>query len=117
MRSGRACSAFGGLYWRSILMMAGAWVSGFEDYVHELERIDREIHHFASVCAVDLADEIALRHCLSDVHASWSEDKARQSLRGLLMLRMKVETEMLAHGLTPTRLQVSAPAGPDGEVA
>jgi len=85
-------------------------VSGFEDYPQELSRIDREIFHYAAVCAVDLGDAVALKQCLTDVHDEWAEDKARQSLRGLLMLRLKVEAEMIERGLVPLPL---LPVGAD----
>lgn len=86
-------------------------MSGFEDYPQELSRIDREIFHYAAVCAVDLGDALALKQCLAAVHDEWSEDKARQSLRGLLMLRLKVEAEMIERGLAPPPL---LPAGESG---
>lgn len=74
-------------------------MSGFEDYAHELALLDREILLYASLCHIDLANQTELRLCLADVHDNWPEDKARQSLRGLLQLRMKVETEMIEQGL------------------
>ena len=74
-------------------------MSGFEDYAHELALLDREILLYASLCHIDLANQTELRLCLADVHDSWPEDKARQSLRGLLQLRMKLETEMIELGL------------------
>lgn len=74
-------------------------MSGFEDYGHELAQLDHEIRHYASVCHVDLRNRDELRRCLANVHTNWHEDKARQSLRGLLQLRMKLETEMIELGL------------------
>jgi hypothetical protein len=94
-------------------------VSGFEDYAQELARIDREIFHYAAVCAVDLTDALALQRCLADVHEPRPEDRARDSLRGLLMLRLKVETEMIEGGLQPAPLlRKGEPSGePQGEPA
>lgn len=90
-------------------------MSGFEDYRSELEGIDREIAHFAGVCGVALTDAAALRACLHEQHREWADDRARASLKGLLMLRLKVETEMLEQGLRPPeiaggRLYEDAPA-------
>lgn len=79
-------------------------VSGFEDYRGELADIDREIHHYAAVCGIDLGNADALQRCLRDQNTQWSEDKARSSLRGLLALRLKVEIEMLEQGFQPPEL-------------
>ena len=74
-------------------------MSGFEHYQQEMAQIDREILHYAMVCQIDINDHFALKYCLEHAHASWPEDKARQSLRGLLLLRLTLEAEMLAMGL------------------
>lgn len=79
-------------------------MSGFEDYRGELDGIDREIAHYAGICGVDLADGVALRACLREQRPAWADDRARASLKGLLMLRLKVETEMLEQGLRPPGL-------------
>ncbi len=73
-------------------------VSGFEHYEAELAALDHEIVHWAAVCGVDLTDRAAINACLETPHETWAADKARQSLRGLLFLRMKLETEMLREG-------------------
>ena len=80
-------------------------MSGFEHYGKELAELDREIVHYAAVCGVDLADHAAIKTCLELAHETWAEDKARQTLRGLLMLRMKLETEMLERGMAPNELK------------
>ncbi|MDA0191158.1 MAG: hypothetical protein OSW77_12800 [Proteobacteria bacterium] len=80
-------------------------MSGFEHYAEELASLDREIGHYATLCGVDLADHAAIAACTREVHDSWPEDKPRQTLRGLLILRMKLETEMLEQGLRPTELK------------
>ena len=80
-------------------------MSGFEHYSKELADLDHEIVHYAAVCGVDLADHAAIKACLELAHETWAEDKARQSLRGLLLLRMKLETEMLGQGMTPGELK------------
>jgi hypothetical protein len=79
-------------------------MSGFENYHRELAELDHELRHYAAICEVDLADQPAIRACLEEPHATWAEDKARQTLRGLLLLRIKLETEMIEQGLSPTAL-------------
>ena len=81
-------------------------MSGLEHYGDELAALDREIIHYAAICHVDLADHAAIHACINDApHGTWAEDKARETLRGLLLLRIKVETEMLEQGLNPPTLQ------------
>lgn len=94
-------------------------MSGFEDYAHELALLDREILLYAGLCHVDLANRVELRRCLADVHDSWPEDKARQSLRGLLQLRMKLETEMIGLGLEvpPVGTATNGSNGSSGSIA
>ncbi|MBA3997783.1 MAG: hypothetical protein C0489_06935 [Candidatus Accumulibacter sp.] len=79
-------------------------MSGFENYPAQLAALDREIAHYAALCGVDPADHAAVEACVREVHASWPEDKARQSLHGLLVLRIKLETEMLGEGIVPPPL-------------
>lgn len=80
-------------------------MSGFENYGHELSELDREIVHYAAICGVDLADHAAIHACINAAHTTGADDKAREALRGLLLLRMKVETEMLDQGMTPGELK------------
>lgn len=79
-------------------------MSGFEHYASELAAIDKEILHYAALCGVDVADHAAIHARLQRPHEDWPADKARESLQGLLMLRLKIETEMLAAGLQPPDL-------------
>lgn len=88
-------------------------MSGFEDYAHELAELDREIHHYATVCGVNLANRYEIDACLSAHHDTWAEDKARENLHGLLFLRIKVETEMLELGFSPPPLIAPQPVNPD----
>jgi hypothetical protein len=88
-------------------------MSGFEDYAHELAELDREIHHYAAVCGVNLANRYEIDACLSAHHDTWAEDKARENLHGLLFLRIKVETEMLELGFSPPPLIAPQPVNPD----
>lgn len=79
-------------------------MSGFEHYAEELMALDHEIRHYAAICGVDLANRYAIESCLKEHHDNWADDKARENLHGLLVLRIKVETEMVEHGLTPPPL-------------
>ena len=83
-------------------------MSGFENYPRELTELDKEIRHYAAVCGVDLGKRHEVEACLAARHDSWAADKARETLQGLLLLRLKVETEMLEEGLVPPPLD----AGP-----
>ncbi|MDP2880736.1 MAG: hypothetical protein Q8N89_04030 [Azonexus sp.] len=73
-------------------------MSGFEHYERELRDLDSEIHRYAAVCRVNLANRHEIDACLRNHHDSWADDKARESLQGLLILRIKVETDMIAAG-------------------
>lgn len=79
-------------------------MSGFEHYDRELGNLDHEIRHYAAVCGVDLANKGEIEACLRQYHDSWATDKARESLHGLLILRIKLEAEMITLGLTPSPL-------------
>lgn len=84
-------------------------MSGFEDYTRELSELDHEIRKYALICGVDLRRQAEIDACLHDHHADWASDKARQSLRGLLVLRIKLETEMLEQGFEPAPLIAQTP--------
>jgi hypothetical protein len=79
-------------------------MSGFENYRNELAEIDREIVHYAALCGVDLSDRAAIKACIAQPHDDWAHDKARETLRGLLILRVKIEEEMLGLGQQPPEL-------------
>jgi hypothetical protein len=79
-------------------------VSGFENYGEELANLDREILHYAALCGVDIADHAAIRACIDQPHESISADKMRETLHGLLILRIKIEEEMLGIGQKPPEL-------------
>jgi hypothetical protein len=79
-------------------------MSGFEHYQQEIADLDHEIHKYAMICGVDLANRHEIDACLRDHHESWAADKARESLQGLLILRIKVETEMIEQGMKPPPL-------------
>lgn len=86
-------------------------MSGFEHYDRELRELDHEIHHYAALCRVDLANRPEIEACLRIHHAGWAEDKARESLHGLLILRIKLEAEMIALGFSPPPLVPAQTAG------
>lgn len=79
-------------------------MSGFEHYERELADLDHEIRRYAAICGVELADRHAVEACLQDHHANWADDKARESLHGLLILRIKLEAEMIELGFAPPPL-------------
>lgn len=86
-------------------------MSGFEHYQQELADLDHEIRHYATVCRVDLGNRGEVEACLRIHHDDWAGDKARETLHGLLLLRLKVETEMIELGLTPPPLMASHDGG------
>lgn len=83
-------------------------MSGFEHYDRELRDLDKEIHRYAAICGVNLANRHKIDACLNQHHDTWAEDKARESLQGLLILRIKLEAEMIALGFTPPPLTTTA---------
>jgi hypothetical protein len=76
-------------------------MTGFEHYHQELRDLDHEIHRYAAICGIDLAQRHQIDACLREHHDSWAEDKARASLQGLLILRIKLEAEMISLGMSP----------------
>ncbi|MBP5985736.1 MAG: hypothetical protein KA538_00960 [Azonexus sp.] len=84
-------------------------MSGFEHYDRELAELDKEIRHYAAVCGIDLAKRHEVDACLRQHHDGWANDKARESLQGLLILRIKLEAEMLELGFSPPPLVPPAP--------
>ncbi len=89
-------------------------MSGFEHYDRELRDLDNEIRRYAALCHVDLGKRHEIEACLKQHHDDWAADKARESLQGLLILRIKLETEMIELGFSPPpllqTLEVSPPA-------
>ncbi|WP_287596939.1 hypothetical protein [Thermomonas sp.] len=84
-------------------------MSGFEHYDRELAELDNEIRHYATVCGIDLAKRHEIDACLRQHHDGRAADKARESLHGLLILRLKLEAEMLNLGFAPPPLVPPAP--------
>ena len=83
-------------------------MSGFEHYERELADMDHEIRHYAAVCGVDLANRGEIEACLRIHHDTWAADKARETLQGLLILRLKLEAEMIELGFSPRPLVAPA---------
>lgn len=79
-------------------------MSGFEHYERELADLDHEIRRYAVLCDVDLADRRAVEICVNEHHEGWAADKARLTLKGLLVLRIKLEAEMIELGFSPPPL-------------
>lgn len=79
-------------------------MSGYDNHNEELAALDREILHYAALCSVDVSDHAAIHACLARHHDSWVDDKSRETLQGLLLLRLKVEEEMLRLGMHPKEL-------------
>ncbi|RIX44086.1 MAG: hypothetical protein D3M94_15385 [Rhodocyclales bacterium GT-UBC] len=84
-------------------------MSGFEHYERELAELDHEIRRYAAICGVNLANRYEIDACVSAHHDSWQDDKARESLKGLLILRIKLEAEMIELGFSPPSLIPPAP--------
>lgn len=85
-------------------------MSGFENYEHEIAELDHEIRHYAAICGINLSNRYEIDACLQEPHDSSPEDRARENLRGLLILRIKVETEMIELGFSPPPLIPPLPA-------
>ena len=90
-------------------------MSGFEHYQRELAELDHEIHKYAMLCGVDLSKRHEIDTCLRDHHDTWATDKARESLQGLLVLRIKIEAEMIEQGMQPPPLVTALLAGESRE--
>lgn len=79
-------------------------MSGFEHYERELADLDHEIRRYAAICGVNLSNRFEIDACLRNPHAGWVADKARENLQGLLVLRIKLEAEMIELGFSPPPL-------------
>lgn len=83
-------------------------MSELEHFREDLHAIDREILRAALVARVDLNDEQGLEALMREPvpHTNTPQGHARERLRGLLFLRLKLETEHLrdlAAGMAPER--------------
>ncbi len=73
-------------------------MSGFEHYEQELAALDHEIRHYASVCRVSPENRGELEAFLRQTTENSIENQVRETLRGLLILRIRLETEMIELG-------------------
>ena len=74
-------------------------MSGLEHHQEEIARIDREIYFHASICGIDPSNRLAIEQAEIEHRPPADHDPAWENLRGLLMLRLRVETEMTELGL------------------
>ena len=85
-------------------------MSGFEDYQHELAGIDAQIAHYAAICGLSI-DKPATRNdieaLLQALPAQHGPGNAHQTLQALLILRIRLETEMAELGYDPPELRLS----------
>lgn len=79
-------------------------MSGFEHYQQELASLDHEIRHYAAACGISLENRDEIEACLRQHHDDWLSDKARETLQGLLILRIRLEAEMVEAGFKPPPL-------------
>ncbi|HJV93306.1 MAG: hypothetical protein ACM3SV_01360 [Betaproteobacteria bacterium] len=73
-------------------------MSGFEHYWQEIAALDHEIRHYAAVCRVSLENRGELEALLRQTHENSIENQVHETLRGLLILRIRLETEMIELG-------------------
>ena len=77
-------------------------MGAFEPYDQELKDLDKEIRHYAAICGVDPNN----RHELDAVFHDHQATGSRETLRALLILRVKVETDMLQDDITPPKTDI-----------
>lgn len=73
-------------------------MSGFEHYRQEIAALDHEIRHYAAVCRVSPENRGELEVFLRQTQENAIANQARDTLRGLLALRLRLETEMISLG-------------------
>lgn len=76
-------------------------MSLFEHYEREMADVDREIAHWAAVCRIDPTDGAQLEACRKAHLTVHGLDHPHDTLRGLLLLRLKLEAEMVELGMAP----------------
>lgn len=79
-------------------------MSGFEHYERELAEMDQEIRRYAAICGVNLNNRHEVDACLNEPHDGRPRDRAQETLQGLIILRLKLEVEMLEQGFAPPPL-------------
>lgn len=84
-------------------------MSGFEHYQEELAGLDREIAHYAAICGLlieSAASRKEIEALLHSLPADGKENHARETLQALLILRIRLETEMIELGFSPPQLKI-----------
>lgn len=71
-------------------------MSLFEHYPQEIHEIEAQIRHYAAICGLEAGDQTALNAVIHDHTASG----ARETLRALLILKLKVEASMMDAGIS-----------------
>lgn len=84
-------------------------MSGFEDYQQEIVDLDKQIAHYVAIC--DLRFEKPLNRddieeLLHRLPAGNGLERASQALQALLILRIRLETEMIEQGFEPPELRI-----------
>lgn len=67
------------------------------NYPHELRELERQIRNYAAICGVEAENARELDEVIHDRNATGT----RETLRALLILRLKVEAGMMDVGFTP----------------
>lgn len=73
-------------------------MSGFEHYQRELAALDHEIRHYAAVSGLSLERPGELQAYTQRPRENPAEEQVRDTLRGLLVLRIRLEAEMIELG-------------------
>lgn len=84
-------------------------MSGFEDYRQEFVDLDAQIASYVAICALPVekplnrADIEALLH---QRPVTTGLERACETLQALLILRIRLETEMIEQGCEPPELSI-----------
>ena len=84
-------------------------MSGFEDYQEEFAKLDAEIAHYVAICALPVkapADRADIEILLRRIPATNGQQRPRETLQALLILRINLETEAIEQGHEPPELRI-----------
>jgi len=84
-------------------------MSGFEDYQEEFAKLDAEIAHYVAICALPIkapADRVDIEALLRHTPATNGQQRPRETLQALLVLRINLETEAIEQGHSPPELMI-----------
>lgn len=86
-------------------------MSGFEDYQHQFSGLDTQIAHFVAICGLPLQGSANREEieALLRQHSGAGLERARDELQALLILRIRLETEMIELGYDPPVLNILPP--------